>query len=46
MIFKNYRFEETIRVDELGGGLGKRNFGNLKYPTKVPRGVVDKRYAL
>ena len=27
--------EEVIRVGWLGGGLGKRNFGNLKYPTRV-----------
>ena len=46
MIFKNYKFEETIRVGGLGGDLGKRNFGDLKYPTRVPHGVVDKRYAL
>ena len=35
MFFKNYKLEETVMLGGLGGGLGKRNFGNLKYPTRV-----------
>ena len=32
---KPYYLEDTIILSGLGGGLGMKNFGNLKYTTRV-----------